>query len=344
MAALGAAGLRLALGEGRGRVAAAPASSAPCSGELRHLSWVWQFSQDSSPEYIVPVLAAHNLGIALKTHDGTDWMAEYDTSPYAVSGPEQTELLARYFEGYGVQFHAWAVVRGLEPEREAEMCAAVLAAGARSIILDLEPWHGFWVGTPNDALTFGAELRRRQPNAVVKTALDSRPWVTTRVPVAEFASFSNAFAPLIYWETFNDQPNVEKFLASGWPPGPSGITPEFLLDVTASILGPYNLPIQPVGQGASPDMNAWARFLDHAFPLGMKAVSAWRYGVTDPEVWRLLKEKAPPVDTYVVQPGDTLWALSRRWGVSIDDIVRLNQIANPNLIQVGQVLCIPRIL
>lgn len=45
--------------------------------------------------------------------------------------------------------------------------------------------------------------------------------------------------------------------------------------------------------------------------------------------------------TYLVQPGDTLWQLSRQFGTTVDAIVQANNIPNPNLIYVGQVLEIP---
>lgn len=41
---------------------------------------------------------------------------------------------------------------------------------------------------------------------------------------------------------------------------------------------------------------------------------------------------------YIVQKGNTLTQISQEYGVSIEDIVRLNDIANPNLIYVGEVL------
>lgn len=41
---------------------------------------------------------------------------------------------------------------------------------------------------------------------------------------------------------------------------------------------------------------------------------------------------------YVVKRGDTLWGISRRFGVSIARIVMLNRISNPNLIYPGNVL------
>lgn len=44
---------------------------------------------------------------------------------------------------------------------------------------------------------------------------------------------------------------------------------------------------------------------------------------------------------YVVQPGDTLSSIAQRFGTTVDAIVRANNITNPNLIYVGQVLTIP---
>lgn len=41
---------------------------------------------------------------------------------------------------------------------------------------------------------------------------------------------------------------------------------------------------------------------------------------------------------YVVQPGDTLSQIAYEYGVSVEDLVRLNNIANPNLIYAGEVL------
>jgi spore coat assembly protein SafA len=50
----------------------------------------------------------------------------------------------------------------------------------------------------------------------------------------------------------------------------------------------------------------------------------------------------PPGFNYVVQPGDTLFFIARRFGVSLDALIAANpQIADPNLIFPGQIILIP---
>jgi len=44
---------------------------------------------------------------------------------------------------------------------------------------------------------------------------------------------------------------------------------------------------------------------------------------------------------YVIRRGDTLYSIARRYGTTVGTLVRLNSIRNPNLIYVGQVLCLP---
>ena len=44
---------------------------------------------------------------------------------------------------------------------------------------------------------------------------------------------------------------------------------------------------------------------------------------------------------YSVEKGDTLWGLSRRYRCTVEDLVRVNEIANPDLIYIGQELWVP---
>ncbi len=250
------------------------------------LSWVWQFAADGHPALIRNNLASHNAGIVLKTHDGHDYMRKYDSSIYGVFSAAQVQVLAEYFEERSVPFHAWCVARGLDPVLEATMGADVLAAGARSLFIDFEPHAGFWAGDANAARTLGRELRRRAPGARIWLSIDPRPWQLRKLPMAEIVPYVDGFAPQIYWETFAD--NGVKYAQSGFDPGPSGITPEFLLEVTYQILKDYGLPMAPVGQGASPNQDAWRRFLGYCATLGTAEPSVWRYGVTSEPVWEVV--------------------------------------------------------
>ncbi|SFC33300.1 LD-carboxypeptidase LdcB, LAS superfamily [Alkalibacterium subtropicum] len=52
-------------------------------------------------------------------------------------------------------------------------------------------------------------------------------------------------------------------------------------------------------------------------------------------------DQTPSGTTYTVQSGDTLSAIARDYGTTVDPLVSANNISNPNLIYVGQVLDIP---
>ncbi|MEP7357662.1 MAG: LysM peptidoglycan-binding domain-containing protein, partial [Anaerolineales bacterium] len=53
---------------------------------------------------------------------------------------------------------------------------------------------------------------------------------------------------------------------------------------------------------------------------------------------------AGPGGSYVVQPGDILSRIAFRFGVTVEDIVATNHMANANLLSVGQVLVIPGVI
>lgn len=59
----------------------------------------------------------------------------------------------------------------------------------------------------------------------------------------------------------------------------------------------------------------------------------------------LLPDASAPPDrdgrTYTVRPGDTLWGIARRFGVTVSAIAGANGIEDPNLIYPGQILRIP---
>jgi LysM repeat protein len=321
-----------------------PAAATPAALGARpahHIAWVWQFAIDGSRELIRARLAEHGLGIALKTHDGFDWMSEHDENSWAVSGPNRVAELAEFFEDGGVPFHAWCVVKGHEPVREARMAAQVLEAGARSIFLDLEAHVGFWDGNGLDAIVYGAELRRLAPDAFVSTSVDPRPWQIDLVPMEEFAAFSDELAPQVYWSLFSNQSHLDLYAREGLSPISGGIDGSFILAAAMTRLQRFGLPIHPIGDGPLPVSAGWHSFVDGARAVGAESISTFRFGNSDPGVFALLRDTAPSPGAYSVAPGDTLSALARRWSTSVADLAALNGIEHPDLIAVGQRLIVP---
>lgn len=53
-------------------------------------------------------------------------------------------------------------------------------------------------------------------------------------------------------------------------------------------------------------------------------------------------QNSADADTYVVKAGDTLYLISERLGITLQELISLNpQIVNPNIIQIGQIINIP---
>jgi LasA protease len=55
-------------------------------------------------------------------------------------------------------------------------------------------------------------------------------------------------------------------------------------------------------------------------------------------------EPTPPPQVYVVESGDSLSSIARRFGCDVKDLIAANQLADPNMLKVGQSLKIPSTL
>ena len=69
-------------------------------------------------------------------------------------------------------------------------------------------------------------------------------------------------------------------------------------------------------------------------------------GIIGPRTWAALMAylgtgTAPNTIRYTVQAGDTLWSIAQRFGTTVDALVAINNIANPDLIHPGQILIVP---
>jgi hypothetical protein len=292
-----AAGAGAAVALKTGLLSSTPrAHAAPASGPLeRHRSWVWQYPDDGAPNQIRDTLAYTGMAVILKTHDGSEFMRRWSDAPPAIASPEEVRTHAAFFEERGVPFHAWCVVEGLDPIREARICSDVLQNGARSLTLDLEPKEdkNYWQAGKEEARAFGNELRRLRPDAYIIVAPDPRPWQLDAVPMAQFAAIANEIAPQTYWNTFHTEGVRDLYAARGRFVDRADMGPEWFLDQVKRDLQEYNLPIRPVGQGAAP-AERWRRFISHAGRLGMHSTSVWRHGIATPGVFDAFRDARPP--------------------------------------------------
>lgn len=48
--------------------------------------------------------------------------------------------------------------------------------------------------------------------------------------------------------------------------------------------------------------------------------------------------KVPPdkPQVYIVRPGDTVWSIARRYGITSEEIIAYNNLSNPNAVYPGQ--------
>ncbi len=52
-------------------------------------------------------------------------------------------------------------------------------------------------------------------------------------------------------------------------------------------------------------------------------------------------KSTPGALTYTIKKGDTLYSIAKKYGVTVQDIVTTNKLANANVIKIGQVIKIP---
>ena len=64
-------------------------------------------------------------------------------------------------------------------------------------------------------------------------------------------------------------------------------------------------------------------------------------GVIGPATYRVLEVFLRGYDLYVIQPGDTFYAIAQKFGVPVGNILTANPEQNPNNLQVGQRIVVP---
>ena len=91
-------------------------------------------------------------------------------------------------------------------------------------------------------------------------------------------------------------------------------------------------------------LRGWSKWgtPDIEFDLNLDGISVRKCGGGHPPVHPPVQPPVQPgVCVYTVQPGDTLSGIAAQYGVTVHELMQINNITNPNIIFVGQQILIP---
>jgi murein DD-endopeptidase MepM/ murein hydrolase activator NlpD len=233
---------------------------------------VWHWKGDSLAEKTIEEFvrtlkqwAPHVKQVWVKTSDGSDWMSRWDKSAMAISGPDAIRRWVQVLEANGMEFHAWCVPKGIDIEAETNLIiAACTVQGVKSMILDVEPYAGFWRVGKDPIRPYMTRIRRGVGGLFhIGMSMDPRRHHYDSIFPLEWKPFINSLHPQSYWASFQ-RPVKE------------------VMDEVYAVWGNFGLPIIPALQG-----NAEAAEIEEArayciTKYGAKGLSYWRYGVIGP--------------------------------------------------------------
>ncbi len=247
---------------------------------------IWHWKGDVLPDNSIDELAQRLKRTAprvtevfVKTSDcteqgGANWQGTWDSSPdLALDGPERIDRWVSALGRYGMNFHAWCVARGLDPVAETNIIVqACQRPGVRSLILDVEPYEGFWSAGREGIRPFMLRIRRQLPaDFHIGMSVDPRRHHYQGIWPEEWRPFVNSIHPQVYWVTFGNLP--QEALQEAW-----------------EVWGDFGLPIVPVLQG---NADAWEIRMAHTLATrrhGAPGLGWWRLGVIgDPQFSALNK-------------------------------------------------------
>ncbi|MBK9749708.1 MAG: peptidoglycan DD-metalloendopeptidase family protein [Chloroflexi bacterium] len=245
-------------------VSVPPASRRPYTRKVA----VWHWRGDSVPENSIEEIRAAPKANApavtqvwVKVSDytresGAQWQGYWDSKrALAIDGTASIDRWVKVLGQYGLEFHAWAVPRGADIAAETRLLIqACTRPGVKSLILDVEPYAGFWLGSRETVRPFMVALRRGIPSTFhVGMCVDPRTGHYNSIYPLEWQPFVNSIHPMVYWEIM-------------------ARTPDDVLRETFQVWGSYGKPIIPA---CRPTPTRHATTLNARFKLhGVRGTSA----------------------------------------------------------------------
>jgi len=272
----------------------------PYDGKIGIWQWKGDAIAEDSVEGIVRTIknwAPVVTQVWVKTSDGTNWQGEFDTDRnLAIDSVASVDKWVRILEANGMEFHAWAVVKGEDVVAEADRIIEVCnRPGVRSMILDVEPFSGFWTVGPDPIRPLMTRIRRGVGGRFhIGMAVDPRPQHKAKIYPDEWRPFINSVHLQVYWNVFQ-RPLQD------------------VIDEAFATWHSYGLPLFPVMPGTAPrdEINTGREYVvNRQKAAGM---SWWRLGVIGPVEF-------PAINHPIVPGGDggtTPPPAQGRYGVEI---------------------------
>lgn len=217
---------------------------------------VWHYDKG------LPELPANVTGVIVKSSDGVNWLADAREfpGPLDIKGPREVD---EWRERIGQrELWLWSVPKGSGNPFEAErIIQACLRPSVKGMVLDIEPFSGFWQGGREAVKPFMEHVRRAlPPDFHIGISVDPRRQHYASIFSDEWREYIDSLHPQCYWRTF-------------------GQTPLDTINSMYLVWGDYGVPIYPVLQGNAPqeEREYAADITRRAY--GAKGISWWRIGV-----------------------------------------------------------------
>lgn len=224
--------------------------------DKRKALWMWQFSRQAEASITAVAETAKPLAgsdlVLVKAMDGTDWMRLYDPAPAAIASLDVWNAAVQEADAAGIQILPWVVPHGPAD-------AAAHAPVSSIVVVDLEPYSGFWTADPSGIPAYLQALRNGGVGEL-HVSIDPRPSAVQSVNLPAWAGLVDGLLPQLYWTDFGQD----------------------ALEVLPMLrrLQAFGTPVYPVlpGNGTAQDLaDVWRL----AQALRCSGCSAWRLGSMD---------------------------------------------------------------
>jgi len=251
---------------------------------------IWHWRGDVLPEDTIEdvvrnikATAPYVTQLWVKTNDyspkdGARWQGYWDTNRnLAIDGPQSIDKWVEALSRYGLEFHAWCVPRGLDVNGETDLIIqASSRPGVKSMIMDIEPYAGFWSGGKEGVRPFMTRIRRALPGSFhIGMGVDPRKQHFNTIFPREWFPFIQSIHPMVYWATYQRAPDE-------------------VLAETYQIWGNYGRPIIPILQGDADPTDMRTAITVATQRHGARGLSWWRLGVIGPLEWKVINQPVKP--------------------------------------------------